>query len=1366
MSVSSGSDITIPIQDSPPPPPSPYANGGAGPKMNEKEGKTGVTNVSIVDSSEDGGGKKTPEPRGDVTVTVGFVNEAYQDPVPIDEKKSGNQKNGKNGAISISVAGAANGDKMDGDHTEIHLNEAVNPELINMNILNTIPDKPNSEFGPYDNLDEYFVPVNQHKKFLRSEKLYVTKDKRKESRWKKYVCWLIGATILATIVTVAVLAGIGLIPQKSPNRYTESVVGTTPPESPSSSTPTDILISSSPGSSLPSSTDINTPPSIPQDALYVPMAADVEFHITDLKYEPALNDNTSERFQELAKEIQDEIKDIMKAKVGLNTVYSRISKFEPGSVFVKMRIGWADASVEFQKVKLMLSNVETVGPYRIMPISTYDVVNYCRLNKNGCSQNCSFDYVVMDFYCSCDEDMYYLAADKKVCLPLFETSSSSTTSSTTSEEPMLEISSSASPEVESPPSSEDTIPVEESTQMPEQSSPDSSDETETQATSFPHEDQHEPEQEISTESIIPSEIEPVSHHHSEEMIPLTSTSTTEAPVHHVSEEVEHEPVIPILTETTTSTTTTTEVPTLSVSSEEARSDLPEQPVHTTVLPEQESETHSPVEEKQELDSASEEISQPNPTEQAMSKGEEEIDRTEARSELEAVRPTETPEEHAQPEHPVSSENITSVETGINEGQQVSSEAILPSEESAEITTLAPAISEGHPQQSEEQQPQQHQESAEQPPQQPEESSEQQPQQPEESAEQQPQQHEEQVEQQPQQHQEPVEQPTTSHESDEKVDAVVPAVLEPTTQPSPVSAEEDVGTTVQPASEVEEAKDVPLAEEDNQHHITPMDILNFSSEPSSTTPTPATHAELVLTTAASTTTTTTSTEASSEVVAPQYEQEEGRSFSSETSSQTTNDTLESPIDNSSALKSQSLTEDLTQNEESVTEGQNSLSSGEQAVEGNNNRGPRLLSSDSGSVELLPSVNETARTEREELLIPVVNQSQNVTESASVETADENPRTALVTSKSSSESESDSREIVTQNVQNNESSQSSAGNNLSAQSASSESGASQESPLSESESISGESASEETTTFQPKSLIHDIDINYIGNLTEDHSVSEPVQVEVETIIGSEGTTNDKEKLVIESTDIPETTTAPLEQANEDEVQTNAPPPAVEVEEVAAIPSPPASSSSSSSESQSREETTRSITSEITREDESAEFSNRDHRDTEADIETPSLTSSASAESSGAEVGEPSDIAITTTTEEPLTTTTTSTSTTTTTTTTTPSPPPQEILTAVSSEIITTVQTTTSTSTTTPSPNIEKADNLNQAQPETSIISNNEDSSSSLSNESASYSASASLENNNSYSQESSELREPSSSSASNEEATLSPSPSSEDHDNELT
>ncbi|PNF31894.1 hypothetical protein B7P43_G07920, partial [Cryptotermes secundus] len=71
--------------------------------------------------------------------------------------------------------------------------EAVNLELVSMNPFSTtletngvngIPVKKDGEQaavgdGYADPYDEYFVPVNEHRKYMRGEKLYVTKDKRR-----------------------------------------------------------------------------------------------------------------------------------------------------------------------------------------------------------------------------------------------------------------------------------------------------------------------------------------------------------------------------------------------------------------------------------------------------------------------------------------------------------------------------------------------------------------------------------------------------------------------------------------------------------------------------------------------------------------------------------------------------------------------------------------------------------------------------------------------------------------------------------------------------------------------------------------------------------------------------------------------------------------------------------------------------------------------------------------------------------------------------------------------------------------------------------------------------------------------------------
>ncbi|KAL3193231.1 hypothetical protein MRX96_017914 [Rhipicephalus microplus] len=60
--------------------------------------------------------------------------------------------------------------------------------------------------------EEYFIPVNTHKKFLRGEKLYLTKEKRKVcSGWKRmFLCCLL-LVILGIAVLVGVLAATGFL---------------------------------------------------------------------------------------------------------------------------------------------------------------------------------------------------------------------------------------------------------------------------------------------------------------------------------------------------------------------------------------------------------------------------------------------------------------------------------------------------------------------------------------------------------------------------------------------------------------------------------------------------------------------------------------------------------------------------------------------------------------------------------------------------------------------------------------------------------------------------------------------------------------------------------------------------------------------------------------------------------------------------------------------------------------------------------------------------------------------------------------------------------------------------------------------------
>lgn len=42
--------------------------------------------------------------------------------------------------------------------------------------------------------------------FRRGEKLYVTKDKRVKSKWRKWLCWAICLALIVGVVIIAILA--------------------------------------------------------------------------------------------------------------------------------------------------------------------------------------------------------------------------------------------------------------------------------------------------------------------------------------------------------------------------------------------------------------------------------------------------------------------------------------------------------------------------------------------------------------------------------------------------------------------------------------------------------------------------------------------------------------------------------------------------------------------------------------------------------------------------------------------------------------------------------------------------------------------------------------------------------------------------------------------------------------------------------------------------------------------------------------------------------------------------------------------------------------------------------------------------------
>ncbi|XP_026324199.1 putative uncharacterized protein DDB_G0282133 isoform X3 [Hyposmocoma kahamanoa] len=95
--------------------------------------------------------------------------------------------------------------------------EAVNLELINLSPKNGKKKDVDVEMNASNPYDEYFVPVNEHRKYMRGEKLYVTADKRGEKGGcKRPLCWTLLALVVAAIIALIVLAATGVLFASSP----------------------------------------------------------------------------------------------------------------------------------------------------------------------------------------------------------------------------------------------------------------------------------------------------------------------------------------------------------------------------------------------------------------------------------------------------------------------------------------------------------------------------------------------------------------------------------------------------------------------------------------------------------------------------------------------------------------------------------------------------------------------------------------------------------------------------------------------------------------------------------------------------------------------------------------------------------------------------------------------------------------------------------------------------------------------------------------------------------------------------------------------------------------------------------------------
>uniref|UniRef100_A0ABD2WPF5 SEA domain-containing protein n=1 Tax=Trichogramma kaykai TaxID=54128 RepID=A0ABD2WPF5_9HYME len=176
-----------------------------------------------------------------------------------------NGNNNDNGFLNTTVTSITNNDVND-KKEQI---EAVNLELISMKPHSNNHQAKNKEACvPVDPYEQYFVPVNEHKKYmrfpetevettvagvrfdlgpgvgreglslrdpaaglvdyshwlnaLRGEKLYLTKDKRVTGiNWKRVACWVVAFVALTALLILGILIGTGVIDNPMTQNYSK-----------------------------------------------------------------------------------------------------------------------------------------------------------------------------------------------------------------------------------------------------------------------------------------------------------------------------------------------------------------------------------------------------------------------------------------------------------------------------------------------------------------------------------------------------------------------------------------------------------------------------------------------------------------------------------------------------------------------------------------------------------------------------------------------------------------------------------------------------------------------------------------------------------------------------------------------------------------------------------------------------------------------------------------------------------------------------------------------------------------------------------------------------------------------------------------
>ncbi|XP_063991709.1 mucin-2-like isoform X2 [Diachasmimorpha longicaudata] len=327
--------------------------------------------------------------------------------VPGDTEKSQNpakvngiHANGNADDASFLNNSVASVQTTDGKKEQI---EAVNLELVSMRPYATGNNHQKGQEAcdlPNDPYEEYFVPVNEHRKYIRGEKLYVTKDKRsKSSYWRRMACWGFGLTVLAVALIIAILAATGVILTQEATQPLDNA----PP------TYDDVKAAGSkefiknPPSSPPPETSSFTPWPTTDETIFktVPEALNGIIWLDNLTWNDELMDPKSRVYRDVSAEIENNIREnFFPSSSSVIKVYNITNEGQ-----VMFRISYPPIStpemMQESIEKMLRNNGNTIGKYHLNRVHMKPLIDECQYENMSCSGDCKFDYTTGVFTCVC-----------------------------------------------------------------------------------------------------------------------------------------------------------------------------------------------------------------------------------------------------------------------------------------------------------------------------------------------------------------------------------------------------------------------------------------------------------------------------------------------------------------------------------------------------------------------------------------------------------------------------------------------------------------------------------------------------------------------------------------------------------------------------------------------------------------------------------------------------------------------------------------------------------------------------------------------------------------------------------------------------